>query len=53
MTLVAAASRDYLVLVHSGNWVAAALEGLLLSGLINSDGKLLVVINDSILAKIR
>lgn len=53
MTLVAAASRDYLVLVHSGSWVAAALEGLLLSGLINSDGKLLVVINDSILAKIR
>lgn len=55
MTVVAAASRDYLVLVHSGSWVAAALEGLLQSGLINSDGnlQLLVVINDSILAKIR
>jgi len=37
MTVVAAASRAYPVSVHSGSWVAAALEGLLLSGWINSD----------------
>jgi len=37
MTVVAAASRVYPVLVHSGSWVAAALEGLLLSGSINSE----------------